>query len=226
MDVLINGIIVSDDDIDFYNWFGIGAFAPKMIREAIKNANGEKLDIYINSNGGGVTAGSEIYEAIRRYSGGAEIHVTGAAHSAASVIACAAHSEMAPTALMMVHCASAYASGNHGEMEKTAEILRTVDKALASAYREKTGMAEDEILQMMEAETWLTAEDAVAYGLIDQISKPAASPEDKPLLAAASAFGLADPEAIAEWKRQRASEENGAIEAARARYEYLRLITV
>ena len=226
MDVLINGIIVPDDDLEFYQWFGIGAFAPKMIREAIKNAAGEKLDIYINSNGGGVMAGSEIYEAIRRYSGGAEIHVTGAAHSAASVIACAAHSEMAPTALMMVHCASAYASGNHGDMEKTAEILRTVDKALASAYRAKTGMTEDEILQLMEAETWLTAEDAVAYGLIDQVSKPAETLGPKPLAAAASSFGLADPEAIAEWKRLRAEEKKDAVAAARAKYEYLSLMTV
>lgn len=226
MDVRINGVIVPDDDVDFYEWFGISAFSPKKIHEAIREAAGERLDVFINSNGGAVTAGSEIYESIRQYAGGALIHVTGVAHSAASVIACAAESEMAPTGLMMVHCASGCAWGNHAEMEKTAEILKTVDKALAAAYREKSGMPENEILQMMEVETWLTAEDAVAYGLIDRVSTPAAGGENKPLAAAASSFGLADPEAIAEWRRQQAENKNNAIAAARARFKYLQMVNV
>lgn len=225
MDVRINGIIVPDDDLGFYEWFGINAFAPKKLHEAIREAAGERLDIYINSNGGAVTAGSEIYETIRQYAGGAMIHVTGVAHSAASVIACAAESEMAPTGLMMVHCASSWAAGNHAEMEHMAEILHTVDKSLAAAYRQKSGMTEDEILQMMEAETWLTAEDTVAYGLIDRVSGTA-STGNSPLMAAASAFGLADPKAIEEWRRQQAERKTAAQEAAQARYNYLRLMEV
>lgn len=225
MDVRINGIIVPDDDLAFYEWFGMSAFAPKRLHDAIREAAGERLDIYINSNGGAVSAGSEIYETIRQYAGGALIHVTGVAHSAASVIACAAESEMAPTGLMMVHCASSWTAGNHAEMEHMAEVLRTVDKSLAAAYRQKSGMTEDEILQMMEAETWLTAEDAVAYGLIDRVSGTAeAGPA--PLVAAASAFGLADPKAIEEWRRQQAERRTAAQEAAQARYEYLRLMEV
>lgn len=225
MDVRINGIIVPDEDLEFYEWFGWSAFAPKRIHEAIREANGDRLDVYINSNGGAVTAGSEIYEAIRQYKGAKMIHVVGVAHSAASVIACAAESEMAPTALMMVHCASGYTCGNHNEMEKTAEILRTVDKALAAAYREKSGMEEGEILQMMEVETWLTAEDAVAYGLIDKVSAPETG--NKPLAAAAAVgFGLADPKAIEDWKRQQAEKKNNAITAAEVRLKYLELMNI
>lgn len=225
MDVRINGIIVPDDDIEFYEWFGWSAFAPKRLHEAIREAAGERLDIYINSNGGAVTAGSEIYETIRQYAGGARIHVTGTAHSAASVIACAAESDIAPTGLMMVHCASAWASGNHADMEHTAEVLRTVDRSLAAAYREKTGMSESEVLQMMEVETWLTAEDAVAYGLINRVSKPAEE-KNGPLMVAASAFGLADPAAIEDWKRQRAQAETAAVKAAQSYYKYLNLMEV
>ena len=225
MDVRINGIIVPDDALAFYEWFGMSAFAPKRLHDAIREAAGERLDIYINSNGGAVSAGSEIYETIRQYAGGALIHVTGVAHSAASVIACAAESEMAPTGLMMVHCASSWTAGNHAEMEHMAEVLRTVDKSLAAAYRQKSGMTEDEILQMMEAETWLTAEDAVAYGLIDRVSGTAET-GPTPLVAAASTFGLADQKAIEEWRRQQAERRTAAQEAARARYEYLRLMEV
>ena len=225
MDVRINGIIVPDDDLDFYEWFGVSAFAPRRLHDAIREASGERLDVYINSNGGAVSAGSEIYETLRQYKGGARIHVTGTAHSAASVIACAAESDMAPTGLMMVHCASGRMSGNHADMDHMAEVLRTVDRALAAAYREKSGMSENEILQMMEVETWLTAEDAVAYGLIDRISTPAEE-KNGPLMVAASAFGLADPEAIADWKRQRAKAESEAARAAAAHYKYLKLMEV
>ena len=86
-------------------------------------------------------------------------------------------------------------------------------------------MTEDEILQMMEAETWLTAEDAVAYGLIDRVSGTAET-GPAPLVAAASAFGLADPKAIEEWRRQQAERRTAAQEAAQARYDYLRLMEV
>ena len=97
------------------------------------------------------------------------IHVTGEAHSAASIIAMAGWCEMAPTALMMVHCVSSYADGNHNDMEHAAEVLRTADKALCTAYTEKTGMTEEEALAMMERETWLRAADAKNLGLIDEI---------------------------------------------------------
>ena len=79
------------------------------------------------------------------------------AHSAASVIAMAGWCEMSPTALMMVHCVSTYAAGNHNDLEKTAEVLKTADAALSSAYSTKSGMSQDEALAMMEKEGLRTA---------------------------------------------------------------------
>ena len=76
---------------------------------------------------------------------------------------------MAPTALMMVHCVSTYMGGNHADMEHAAEILRTADRALCTAYTAKSGMTEEEALDMMEHETWLTAQQAKDRGLIDEI---------------------------------------------------------
>ena len=76
---------------------------------------------------------------------------------------------MSPTALMMVHCVSSGARGNHSDMEKMAEILRTADDALSNAYVAKTNMSKEEVLAMMEEETWLTAEQAKEKGLIDGI---------------------------------------------------------
>ena len=115
-----------------------------------------------------VDVGSEIYTMLRSCEN-VKIYITGEACSAASIVAMAGYCEMSPTALMMVHCVSTGARGNHSAMEHTAEVLRTADKALCSAYTTKTGMSEDEALNMMEHETWLTAEQAKEKKLVDAI---------------------------------------------------------
>lgn len=66
---------------------------------------------------------------------------------------------------MMVHCVSSGARGNHSDMEHAAEVLRTADRALCTAYMAKTGMTEEEALDMMEHETWLTAAQARERGI-------------------------------------------------------------
>lgn len=170
MRIDIKGTIVSDDDAWIYGWFGIPCACPKDVNDAIAKAKGEKLDIYINSGGGDIFAGSEIYSAIRDYSGQAENHVTGLAASAASIILCACKSEISPTAQVMVHNVSSYTGGDYHEMDKMSEILQNCNDALATAYCEKTGMSKKDALAMMDKETWLTAEKAVEIGICDKIS--------------------------------------------------------
>jgi ATP-dependent Clp protease protease subunit len=137
----------------------------------IDQANGEPLDVYINSGGGDIFAGSEIYSALRSYKGEVNIHVVGFAASAASVIACAGKSDISPTAMFMVHNVSGRAQGDYHVMDKSSDVLRTANKSIAAAYMAKTGMSEKEALAMMDQETWLTAQQAVAKGLIDKIAE-------------------------------------------------------
>ena len=172
MDVNIKGTVVSSDEARVYDYFGIENVTPKEVGEAVKKANGEKLDVYINSGGGDIFAGSEIYEALRSYKGDVKIHVVGLAASAASVIACARESEIAPTAMVMVHNVSSVVSGDYHDMDKQSEILQKANQIIAAAYVEKTGMSESDALKMMDHETWLTAQDAVEKGLCNAISKP------------------------------------------------------
>ena len=172
MDVNIKGTVISSDEAWIYDYFGIENVTPKAVNNAIAKANGEKLDVYINSGGGDIFAGSEIYEALRSYKGDVKIHVVGLAASAASVIACARESEIAPTAMVMVHNVSSGASGDYHDMDKQSEILQKANQIIAAAYVEKTGMSESDALKMMDHETWLTAQDAVEKGLCNAISKP------------------------------------------------------
>lgn len=171
MRIDIKGCIVSNDDAWVYDYFEMEYCCPSDINEQIAKANGEKLDIYINSGGGDIFAGSEVYSAIREYGGEVNIHVVGLAASAASVIACAGSSDISPTAMLMVHNVSSTARGDYRDMDKESEILKKANETIANAYVTKTGMSMEEALQMMDGETWLSANDAVAKGLIDKLSE-------------------------------------------------------
>lgn len=134
-----------------------------------------------------------------------DIEVESLAASAASVVAMAGHSSISPVGMLMIHCVSAgRVSGNHQTMEKMAETLRTYDEALASAYVEKTGKSKDEILELMNKETWLTAERAVELGFIDAIS------DDRPEMTNAAGYMAVTPEMVAEFrgKRQKQKRRN------------------
>lgn len=184
MKIDIKGAIVTNDDKWIYDWLDMDAVCPRDVLRAIENANGDKLEIYINSPGGDIFAGSEIYAALQAYTGEVRIHVVGSACSAASVIACAGRSDMVRTGLFMYHNVSGGFKGDYHAMDKGSEILQTANRAIAAAYREKTGKTEKDLLQAMDAETWITAEEAVALGFIDEIA------ENKNLRLAASAPGV------------------------------------
>jgi ATP-dependent Clp protease protease subunit len=166
----IKGVIIPNDEQWIYDLFEIEATSPKKVSEKIEKANGEDLEIEINSGGGSVFAGSEIYTAIREYKGDVIVKVVGIAASAASVIAMAGKKVvMSPTAQMMIHNASGIARGDHNEMTHVAGILKSVNETVANAYRIKSGMDQKSLLSMMEKETWLTPAKAKEYGLIDEI---------------------------------------------------------
>ena len=165
----VKGTIVGNADKWIYEWFGMDATCPKDVNAAISEANGEPLLVEINSGGGDVFAGSEIYTALKAYAGTVEINIVGLAASAASVIAQTGHSRISPTALFMVHNVSGSAAGDFHDMQQEAEILQTANKAVAAAYLEKTGKSMEELLGIMDAETWMDAQKAVEYGFVDEV---------------------------------------------------------
>lgn len=168
--VNIRGSLIPNDYKWYYDYFMMDATCPADVKSVIDNLKpGDEVEVLINSPGGVIDVGSEIYTMLREHRDVVKIKITGEACSAASIIAMAAYCEMAPTALMMVHCVSTGARGNHSDLEHTAEVLRTADKALCAAYMNKAGMSEEEALEMMEHETWLTAEQAKERNMIDAI---------------------------------------------------------
>ena len=214
----VKGTIVRNADKWIYECFGMDATCPKDVNAAISEANGEPLLVEINSGGGDVFAGSEIYTALRAYTGDVEIHVVGLAASAASVIAQAGHSRISPTALFMVHNVSGYATGDCNALAHEAEVLRTANKSIAAAYLEKTGKTMEELLGIMDAETWMDAQKAVEYGFVDEVMFASA-----PTLT--NGIGVLSAQTIHKLKDllPARGEENAEVKTVTAKLKLLRL---
>lgn len=165
----VKGEVVASGNEWLYSWYGIQAVSPKMIQNTLSRANGQPITVRINSGGGDVFAGCDIYNMLKTYEGDVTIEIHGLCASIASVIAMAGKCKMSPLAEIMIHNVSTQASGDYRDMEHTVEILKKANKTIANAYIMKAGLDENKIKQMMDKETWLTAEEALELGLIDEI---------------------------------------------------------
>ena len=165
----VKGEVVASGNEWLYSWYGIQAVSPKMVQNTLSRANGQPITVRINSGGGDVFAGCDIYNMLKTYEGDVTIEIHGLCASIASVIAMAGKCKMSPLAEIMIHNVSTQASGDYRDMEHTVEILKKANKTIANAYIMKAGLNEKEIKNMMDKETWLTAEEALELGLIDEI---------------------------------------------------------
>lgn len=151
--------------------------------EAVKGAR--KLTIRLDSLGGDAYASLLIHNRLRELKAKKTIQVDGAAMSGGSIIMCAGDTvKVNPGSLIMVHKCMSFLFGyyNEDELEKAKQSNAAVDKALASVYAKKTGMDEAEALEMMQQETYLTGEDALAKGFADELVEN----EDAPQIAASA----------------------------------------
>ena len=189
----IKGDIIDNDTAEFYDFWGMNNYcSPNQVESALQNANHQPVTVEIASNGGDVFAGSEIYSLLKGYDNDVTVNIVGLAASAASVIAMAGDTvKIAPTAQIMIHKAWTDSQGNADDLEHQANVLGTIDQSIASAYEKKTGMNQDELLQMMSNETWLTARDAVDKGFADEImfedeQTPVFNSTEKPVVSKAT----------------------------------------
>lgn len=167
MKIKIQGTIIPDDLADVYEWLGVTYTSPKSV--ALPSGK-EEVEVEINSYGGDVYAGSEIYTALKSYPGKVTTTITGIAASMASIIAMAGDTvRITPTGQIMIHNVSSYSEGNKHDFEHEADVLAGYDKTLANAYRLKTKLSEEELLDLMDHETWLTPQEALEKGFVDEI---------------------------------------------------------
>ena len=150
-------------------WSGGGVTA-KGFQKELSAITAPKIDLHINSPGGAVFDGVTIYNLLKQHKATITTYIDGIAASIASVIALAGDRViMAENALYMMHNPSGMVMGNASDMRSMADILDKIRGTMAGVYMGKSGKPEDEINSMLDAETWMNAEEALEAGLIDEI---------------------------------------------------------
>lgn len=166
--IYIYDAIVADEDTAYW-WGGVAA---ETLVPLIRDIKGGTVHLRINSPGGDVFAAQAICQAIRDTGAKVVAHIDGYAASAATVIATAADEvEISDGGFYMIHNAWTWAMGNANDLTATATLLSKVDGSLAGQYAKKSGMSVDDVRAAMDAETWYTAEEAVAAGLVDRVAE-------------------------------------------------------
>ncbi len=156
------------------DWAGMVS-GETVARALAQIGNVPTIKVRLNSPGGDVFEGFAIYNALVRHSSKIEIEIDSLAASAASLIAMAGDTvRIAENAMMMVHNAWTIVAGNKNDLAKTVLLLDKIDGNLASTYTARTGLASEEIVGLLDAETWFTAAEAVEKGFADEINQPLA----------------------------------------------------
>ena len=216
--VTVNGDIICNDMKWIYDWLEYESCCPADVKNVIAELTdeNEELKVIINSPGGDVQAGQEIYSILKDIKNHVTINVQSIAASAASMIAMAGDTvKMSPVALLMIHNASTCTSGDYRDMQHTADVLQTVNTAIMQAYIAKTGKTEDELKDMMDRETWLTANQCLEHGFADEIIK-----DEKQSIITNAMIGRLSvtDEMIARVKAEKAARDaaDAAVEAEKA----------
>ena len=179
-DIFIYGDITQDAEfIDGILGVKTGLVSATGIVGDINNLDVDSINVYINSYGGEVAEALAIYTALQRHTATVHTFCDGFACSAATIIFCAGDVRtMGSIALMMIHnCMSYLGFANSEEMRKAAEDNDKINQSSIEAYKKVSNLSEDEIKDMMNAETWLTAEECLQYGFATEIAD-AEDPED------------------------------------------------
>lgn len=180
-----------EGDISRETWFG-DEVTPEAFRGELKKLKGN-VTVHLNSGGGDVFAGVSIYNALKDYSKGKVIvKVDGLAASIASVIAMAGDEIiMSPGSMMMVHNPWSMGAGSSEELREVADLLDEIRESIIPIYSERTGLSKDEIIEIMDSETWMSAEKAVEKGFADKVlKKKETKKESKMALSGSFAFNM------------------------------------
>lgn len=171
LDLQIHGVIDG-------GWWddGTGVVSAEIIGEMNKHLDAKTIGVRINSIGGSAFGGVAVYNALQSHPAEVTCTVEGLAVSAASLIAMAGKCTMGRGAMMMIHSPSTGVAGNANDLRKVADFLDKVQSSLATIYTAKTGKSFDEINKLIDAETWMTADEAVAAGFADSVGDAKTEP--------------------------------------------------
>ena len=157
-------------EVSIFDEIGMWGISAKEFISELKQHAGKKLTCLINSPGGSVFDGLAMYNALRAHGAEVTVKVMGVAASAASLVAMAGDKIIMPeNTFMMIHNPMVGAYGNADEMRDMADVLDKIAASLIGTYVARTGLSEAEVKDLLDAETWLNAADAVEKGFATEM---------------------------------------------------------
>jgi ATP-dependent Clp protease protease subunit len=155
---------------DVIGAYGVNAkdFAAELRK--LGELKGKPLNLRLNTPGGNVFMGNAIYNLLKESGAVITVYVDGVAASMGSVIAMVGERIiMAENAVLMIHNPAGGVEGGAADMARMATLLETLKDGMVTAYAPKSGLSRDAVAKIMDDETWLDAEEAVAAGFADEI---------------------------------------------------------
>lgn len=155
---------------DIYDWWG--EVQSREFAEQLQAITAETIDVRINSNGGSVFAAQAIYSSLKRHPAKINVYIDGIAASAATIIMSAGDWVYMPeNAMLMVHnpMVGLHDSFNADELREFADALDAVQKTILAAYREKTGLDDETLIELLSKDRYITAAEAKELGFVDEI---------------------------------------------------------
>lgn len=171
VEILMSGLICDNDTARMYRYFGWDAACPLDFRKKLAAAAGDEVKIIINSNGGDMTIGTEIAAIIEEYGGNTVAITQGKAASAATLAMTGAKIRRCNAgAVFCIHNPWMYSDGDYREHALTAESLLNCKNACLNLYEKVLkDKSRDEISELMNKDIWINAQQALEYGLVDEI---------------------------------------------------------
>lgn len=170
-----SGDIFIYGEITKYAWEEYGEKSAKIFQQELEELGDvETINLYVNSPGGSVFEGIAIHNMLKRHPARVIAHVDALAASIASVIIMAADEIRMPgNSMLMIHNAWTFAIGNANELRKQADDLDRINESAVISYLSKAGdkLDEEKLREMMDEETWLSADQAHEYGLCDVVEE-------------------------------------------------------
>ena len=173
-------IYLYDTDTDC---IGSGSLSSSYVQLQLEAAAGQDVEVHISSVGGSAFDAIAIYDLLKKYPGSVTTYIDALAASAASIVAMGGKSVvMSKYALLMIHKPMVGTGGNADELLKDVQMLNTVQARLAQIYIDKTGLDGVTVNSLINSVTWLSADQALDLGFIDQVEDYSAEITNKAII--------------------------------------------
>lgn len=171
-------ILIYDVIMDDGGWGG--GVTPKEVKAALDALKDKEVTLRINSPGGSVFAAVTMYALCQAHGKPVHTRIDGGAFSAASYLAMVGETRaISAGGMLMVHDPWTIALGNAADMRKTADLLDQIQAQLVDAYAVRTGLDKEVVASLLQAETWLTAEQAKEKGFVDEVVEHKGRADDR-----------------------------------------------